>query len=132
MLWLAPDTDRKMVLVDFASYDRHPPLPSIPQIVAITTVGSDLPVSISIDPQRLFTYEAAGGCTPSKSGSHLTLRWRKEDSNPRSPVYGELGAPEPRATRPTRQREAPEHAGVIFLELWCSPVLRCAEIFFRG
>jgi len=62
----------------------------------------------------------------------LTLRWRKEDSNPRSPVYGELGAPEPRATRPTRQREAPEHAGVIFLELWCSPVLRCAEIFFRG
>jgi hypothetical protein len=33
-----------------------------------------------------FTYEAAGGCTPSKSGSHLTLRWRELDSNPRSPV----------------------------------------------
>jgi hypothetical protein len=30
-----------------------------------------------------FTYEAAGGCTPSKSGSHLTLRWRERDSNPR-------------------------------------------------
>jgi hypothetical protein len=30
-------------------------------------VGSDLPVSISIDPQRLFTYEAAGGRTGRQS-----------------------------------------------------------------
>jgi hypothetical protein len=31
---------------------------------------------------------AAGGSTPSKSGSHLTLRWRERDSNRRSPVRG--------------------------------------------
>ncbi len=34
------------------------------------------------------------------SGSHETRRWREMDSNPRSPVCGELGAPGPRATRP--------------------------------
>jgi len=34
------------------------------------------------------------------SSSHLTHRWREMDSNPRSPVCGELGAPGPRATRP--------------------------------
>ena len=33
-------------------------------------------------------------------GSHRTPRWREMDSNPRSPVCGELGAPGPRATRP--------------------------------
>jgi hypothetical protein len=34
-----------------------------------------------------------------KSGSHETRRWREMDSNPRSPVYGELAAPG-RARRP--------------------------------
>ena len=37
-----------------------------------------------------------------------TLRWREMDSNPWSPVDGELGAPGPRATRAARHRETPE------------------------
>src|SRR3984893_10836345 len=50
------------------------------------------------------------GSRPSKAnaGERRTVCWREQDSNPRSPVYGELGAPAPRATRPTRHREAPE------------------------
>jgi hypothetical protein len=40
---------------------------------------------------------------PDLESSHQTQRWRETDSNPRSPGYGELGAPG-RATRPTLRR----------------------------
>jgi hypothetical protein len=32
------------------------------------------------------------GALIEETGSHETRRWRKQDSNPRSPVYGNLGA----------------------------------------
>ena len=47
-------------------------------------------------------------CARPESPVRKTLRWREPDSNRRSPVYGELGAPAPRAPRPTRHREAAE------------------------
>jgi hypothetical protein len=38
------------------------------------------------------------------SGSQMTRRWRKTDSNPRSPVYGELGATQVRKKEPRLPR----------------------------
>ena len=75
-------------------------------------LGEQWPREALAKPARGLTFDranqAAGGCTPSESGSHLTLRWRELDSNPWSPVDGELGAPGPRATRAARHRETPE------------------------
>jgi hypothetical protein len=42
------------------------------------------------------------------SGSRRTRRWRERDSNPRSPVYGELAAPGRARHDPRRHRESPE------------------------
>jgi hypothetical protein len=68
---------------------------------------------VSADPvakPAAHTRAESRGSRPSKAaaGERQTRRWREPDSNRRSPVYGELGAPAPRATRPTRHREAPE------------------------
>ena len=59
-------------------------------------------------------------CGASSQPSH---RWREMDSNPRSPVCGELGAPGPRATRPRaivkpRNADRSRRLGERFAHAW--------------
>jgi hypothetical protein len=63
--------------------------------------GSDFDNNIS---RAIIRSEAFGAAR--KSGSHLTLRWREQDSKPRSPGYGEPGASRRARRDPRRQREA--------------------------
>ena len=67
-------------------------------MLQVTTPQSRLPELIAAAGERAWH---GGGSRATRAlraelaeaGSFVTLRWRKVDSNPRSPVYGELGAP---------------------------------------
>jgi LysR substrate binding domain len=66
-----------------------------------------------LDAVNLCTEELFPVCSPLMTvrgglREQATPRWRELDSNPRSPIDGELGAPGPRATRAARHRETPE------------------------